>query len=161
MKGMMKYIGIVKYILLLILLAFIFFLQKGEGVSLAPMETVAGAVTKAVDMERLSLGDNRMLRRLYGIQAGDYENVVLYVSGSNMEVEEILIVKLRDLDQAETVKEAAEARVKKQLKSFEGYGPEQCSLLKSHVLDVRGNYILFLVNEKAAEAEKAFRKSLS
>ena len=160
MDGVMKYIGIVKYILLLILVVFIISLQSGGKISSASMEKVSQAVTESVDMEKLSVADNRVVKRYYGINANDYDSVSLYVSGSNMEVEEILIVKLKDVSQADTVESAVQARVDRQLESFEGYGPEQCSLLNAHVLDVQGNYILFIVHTDAAAADKAFRKSL-
>ena len=160
MDRLMKYIGVVKYILLLILLVFVISLQSGGKTSSASMEAVSEAVTGAVDMDGLSAADNRMIKRLYGINANDYDGAALYVSGSNMEVEEILIVKLKDTAQSASVESAVQARVDRQLESFEGYGPEQCSLLEAHVLDIQGNYILFIVDADAAAADQAFRKSL-
>ena len=77
-----------------------------------------------------------------------------------MKVEEVLIVKLRDVSQADGVETAVRERVDTQLQSFEGYGPEQCKLLNDHVLDTEGNYILFIVNQKAQAADQAFQKSL-
>ncbi len=160
MKGLMRYIGIVKYILIMLLTIFVMSLLSGGEISNAKMESVAKRVTKAIDTEELSEADNRMVKRLYGINANDYENVVLYVSDSNMEVEELLIVKLKDTSQSEAVEAAIDTRLNTQLESFEGYGPEQCKLLKDHVLDVRGNYILYVVDKKAKAADKAFQKSL-
>ena len=101
-----------------------------------------------------------MVKRLYGINANDYEGVTLYVSDSNMKVEELLIVKLKDVSQSEAVEAAIEGRLDKQLESFEGYGVEQSKLLKDHVLDVKGNYVLYVVDKKAKKADKAFQKSL-
>lgn len=160
MKGLMRYIGIVKYILIMLLTIFVMSLLSGGEISNAKMESVAKRVTKAINTEELSEADNRMVKRLYGINANDYENVVLYVSDSNMEVEELLIVKLKDTSQSEAVEAAIDTRLNTQLESFEGYGPEQCKLLKDHVLDVRGNYILYVVDKKAKAADKAFQKSL-
>lgn len=135
-------------------------LLGGGEISNAKMESVAKKVVKAIDTGELSEADNRMVKRLYGLNANDYENVVLYVSDSNMKVEELLIVKLTDTAQSETVETAIDTRLNKQLESFEGYGPEQCKLLKDHILDVKGNYILYVVDKKAKAADKAFQKSL-
>ena len=77
-----------------------------------------------------------------------------------MEVEEILVVKLKDFSQSESVETAIEERLRRQLESFEGYGPEQCRLLNDHVLDIRGNYILYAVDEKAETVDQAFRENL-
>lgn len=156
----LNWIFYIKYVLLVFLFIFIIRLMTGEGSSAAPIEQVDTDVTAAIDMNMLSAADHRMFKRLYGLNANDYEAVSLYVSGSNMEVEELLIVRLSDQSQAESVETAINSRLEKQLQSFEGYGPDQCKLLNDHILDVRGNYILFIVHGDAAAADKAFRKSL-
>lgn len=156
----MKYIGVIKYILILFLLAFIVSLLSSGEISDADIKDVSKQVVKAYGAKGLSAADNRMVKRLYGINANDYEGVTLYVSDSNMKVEELLIVKLKDVSQSEAVEAAIEGRLDKQLESFEGYGVEQSKLLKDHVLDVKGNYILYVVDKKAKKADKAFQKSL-
>ncbi len=160
MKSLMKYIGVVKYILILFLLVFIVSLLSSGEISDAELKDVSKQVVKAYGAKGLSRADNRMVKRLYGINANDYEGVTLYVSDSNMKVEELLIVKLKDVSQSEAVEAAIEGRLDKQLESFEGYGVEQSKLLKDHVLDVKGNYILYVVDKKAKKADKAFQKSL-
>lgn len=160
MKSLMKYIGVVKYILILFLLVFIVSLLSSGEISDADLKDVSKQVVKAYGAKGLSRADNRMVKRLYGINANDYEGVTLYVSDSNMKVEELLIVKLKDVSQSEAVEAAIEGRLDKQLESFEGYGVEQSKLLKDHVLDVKGNYILYVVDKKAKKADKAFQKSL-
>ncbi len=160
MKSLMKYIGVIKYILILFLLAFIVSLLSSGEISDADIKDVSKQVVKAYGAKGLSAADNRMVKRLYGINANDYEGVTLYVSDSNMKVEELLIVKLKDVSQSEAVEAAIEGRLDKQLESFEGYGVEQSKLLKDHVLDVKGNYILYVVDKKAKKADKAFQKSL-
>ena len=156
----MKYIGVIKYILILFLLAFIVSLLSSGEISDADIKDVSKQVVKAYGAKGLSAADNRMVKRLYGINANDYEGVTLYVSDSNMKVEELLIVKLKDVSQSEAVEAALEGRLDKQLESFEGYGVEQSKLLKDHVLDVKGNYVLYVVDKKAKKADKAFQKSL-
>ncbi|MGN0203068.1 MAG: DUF4358 domain-containing protein [Coprococcus sp.] len=156
----LNWIFYIKYVLLFFLLIFMIRLLSGSGTSSTPAAQINSDVTSAINMDMLSAADHRMFKRLYGINANDYEDVRLYVSGSNMEVEELLIVKLKDQSQAESVESAINTRLEKQLQSFEGYGPEQCKLLEDHILDVRGNYILFIVHNDAAAADKAFRKSL-
>lgn len=155
-----QWIFYVKYVLLVFLLFFIVSLLWGGKISSTDMATVDKAVVSSLNMEKLSEADHRMFKRLYGLNANDFEDVRLYVGGSNMEVEELLIVKLKDTSQSEAMQSAITARVEKQLKSFEGYGPEQCKLLKDHILDVQGNYILFIVHGDAVSADGAFKKSL-
>lgn len=160
MKGSADKIIFIKYILLAGLLVFIVSLLKNGGNSSAPMEQVTASVEKSLEMGSLSRSDNRMIKRLYGINANDYDGVALYVSDSNMKVEEILIVRLKDAGQSAEVEAAVQKRLDRQLESFEGYGPEQCKLLEDHILDIRGNYILYVVHKDAKAADRAFQHSL-
>ncbi|MCI9271132.1 MAG: DUF4358 domain-containing protein [Dorea sp.] len=160
MKNLMKGIVGVKYVLIILLFIFIAGLLSSGEISDAKLENVTEKVVKEVGTEKLSAADNRMVKRLFGINANDYDGVSLYVAGSNMEVEELLIVKLKDTVQSESVEAAIQGRLERQLESFEGYGPEQCKLLNDHVLDVKGNYILYVVDKKAKAADQAFQKSL-
>ena len=160
MEQLKKGIIAVKYILLVLLLIFIASLLSSGSISRASIEQVSENVARSLEMGSLSPADNRMVKRLYGINANDYEGVSLYVSDSNMKVEEILIVRLRDTEQSKDVEAAVQKRLDRQLESFEGYGPEQCRLLEDHILDVQGNYILYVVHKDAKAADKAFQKSL-
>lgn len=160
MEQLEKGIVLIKYFLIAGLLLFIGSLLMGGKNSKADIEQVAQNVEQSVSMESLSRADNRMVKRLFGINAGDYEGTALYVSDSNMKVEEILIVKLKEASQAEEVEKAVQSRLERQLDSFEGYDPQQCALLEAHVLDTVGNYLLYVVHDDAAAADRAFRKSL-
>ncbi|MBQ7000996.1 MAG: DUF4358 domain-containing protein, partial [Oscillospiraceae bacterium] len=54
-----------------------------------------------------------------------------------------------------------EARIDTQKTNFEGYGVEQFEMLSSNaVVEVRGNYVLFVVNDASANALKAFLGSI-
>lgn len=100
-----------------------------------------------------------MVKRFYGLNPGDYESVVLYAPADNMDVQELLVVKLKESSQRAEVEAAIQGRLDTQLKSFEGYGAEQTALLEAHVLRVKGNYVFYIVHERAAEAGAAFEKS--
>ena len=105
--------------------------------------------------------DERMLRRLYGLNPSDYEESVLYYPGSNRGGEELLLVKLNDTAQTETVEAAVEARLAAQKQSFDGYGVEQTALLNNNaVTEVRGRYVLFAVGVNAQAIRQAFLDAL-
>ena len=53
--------------------------------------------------ENLQKSDKKMLKRLYGLNSSDYEEVSLYISKSTMEVNEVLIVKVKDKNQIESI----------------------------------------------------------
>ncbi len=134
-------------------------LSQGKE-SAAPFESVAEAVSAAVDMSALQPGDNQMIRRLYGLQPADFEGAALWYPVTNMGAEEIFVVKLRDMSQQEAVRAAMEARVESQIAVFEGYGPAQVALLEQAVIDVQGNYLLLIVHPDAETARTVFRDGL-
>lgn len=134
---------------------------SGGSVSKADPQVVAAAVTGEIDMENMIPGDNRMIKRFYGIDPAAYESCILYYPTTNMMAEELLIVKLADPAQAEAVRAACEKRIDTQKNTFEGYGVEQFQMLSSHaIIEVRGNFVLFVVNNDADAALKAFLGAL-
>ena len=133
----------------------------GNTISSADPETVAEAVTQAVSMDNMTESDNQMLKRLYGLDPSAYESCLLYHPATNMMAEELLIVKLKDVSQQETVRAAVEARLQTQKTTFEGYGVEQFDLLTNYsVVEIQGNYVLFIVHADCAAGQKAFLDAL-
>ena len=129
----------------------------GNTASNADPVEVAAAVTAQIDMTNMLEGDNTMLKRFYGLDPSAYESCILYYPNTNMMAEELLIVKLSDVSQQETVRAAVEKRIATQKTTFEGYGVEQFEMLSNNaVVEVRGNYILFVVNAQSAAARDAF-----
>ena len=147
--------------MIVLLIVFVIFLQLGDKVSAAAMADVESAVTGSISMDAVEKSTARMFKNFYGLNASDYDSVVLYAPKTNMDAQELLIVKLADTSQAEAVAEAIEERRETQKNTFEGYAPEPYDMLENHsILDVRGNYILYVVHEDAAAADKAFKDSL-
>ncbi len=142
------------------LLVFIIMLQMGTPDSQSSLEEVSQAVSGSVSLEGMEESSNQMFKKFYGLNANDYEGVALYAPASNMDAEEILIVKLKDSSQAEAVTSAVNKRLETQKSSFEGYGIEQFDLLEDHILDVQGNFILYVVHPDASKADQAFKDSL-
>lgn len=162
---MKKYFGdnrftYIKIGLSILLLIFIIWDVGSDPISDASIQKVTGRVVRAAGLTDSKAAESRMIKRFYGLNPGDYEGAVLYAPKDNMDVNEIFIVKLADVSQSKAVETAIEKRLETQIKSFEGYGPQQVALLKAHVLEVRGNYIFYMVGDKADRAQKAFLDSL-
>ena len=133
----------------------------GNTVSNADAREVADAVIETIDMENMLEADNQLIKRFYGLDPSAFESCILYYPNTNMMAEELLIVKLSDMSQQDMVRAAAEARLATQKTTFEGYGVEQFDMLSNHsVLEVKGNFVLFVVNPACQEAKKAFLGAL-
>lgn len=157
---MKKYMSYIKIALTVLLVVFILVDAGKDASSNADIKEVSAQTAKAAKLTEETPAGNRLVKRFYGLNPEDYEGVVLYAPKDNMDVNEMLIVKLKDKSQSKTVEAAIQERLDTQLKSFEGYGAEQTALLKAHKLKVKGNYIFYMVGDRAAAAQKAFLKSL-
>ncbi len=155
----MDIIDIMKYGMLLIIIIYVVVLLMRTGGD-ASMEKVAGQVTGAVKTDGMREAGGQDLKRYYGLNADDYEEVLLYLPDDVMSVNEILLVRLKNESQAETVLEAAKKRLDTQIESFEGYGAEQTKLLKAAILEEKGSYVCLFVGKDADKAYGAFKKSL-
>ena len=155
MKGILY--GAVRWAAVLIAVVSLVIMFGGNTQSNADPVAVAEAVTAQIDMENMLEGDNKMIKRFYGLDPTAFEACILYYPTTNMMAEELLIVKLKDMGQQEAVRAAVEARIDTQKTTFEGYGVEQFEMLSNNaVVEVRGNYVLFVVNASSAAARKAF-----
>ena len=159
-KQSISVLTFLRIVMVAALIIFMILLQSRDKTSNASLEDVAQSVAGAIDLEGMEESTNQMFRKFYGLNAGDYEGVTLYAPASDMNAEELLVIKLQDSSQADSVTQAINSRLETQMNSFEGYGVEQYDLLENHVLDVQGNFILYIVHPDAEKADQAFRSSL-
>ena len=146
--------------MVVILLIYIGLIFQSKGDSDTPFADVQKAVVDAADDKNMTLAGTQEIKRFYGINPKDYEDITLYYTNETMGVNELLLVKTKDENEAEAVEEAAEQRKKTQLDNFEGYGAEQVKLLDASILKTTGRSVLFVISPKAETVEKAFTKSL-
>ncbi len=129
-------------------------LMSGESESDADVGAVEAAVA-SVGLGSMKKSDDLTVKKVFGINAGDYEGVVYY-KGEGMDVNELLIVKLKSVSQASDVKKAAQNRLDEQIKNFTNYGTDQIDLLNQGVVVSRGNYVFYTVSENSDKLKSAF-----
>lgn len=150
----------VKWISVILLLVFMFFQLSSMRTSSTDFDTMKEAVLASADLTPMVEADAQSLKRLYGLDGNDFEGVMLYYPTTNMGAEEILLVKLSDTAQRETVKTAMETRIANQMNSFDGYGISQYEMLEKAVVEVQGNYLLMVVAADPAPVRQAFLDAL-
>ena len=151
----------IRWIAVVAAVVYLLVMFGGSGISSASFAEVSAAVMETVDTTNMQQAENRMVKRLYGLEPGSFEGCLLYYPTTNMGAEEVLIVKLSDPAQGELVADAVQQRLQTQRNTFEGYGVEQFDLLTNHyVLQVQGNFVLFAVGEFSGDALSAFRDAL-
>lgn len=124
------------------------------------VDEIESNMSQSINLNKMEKGDSKSLKRFYKLNANDYDGVILYTPTSTMDVTEMLIVKVKDKSQIESLEDAIDSRINYQLQSFAGYGPEQCALVNNYELKTKGNYVFFAVSENAEELKQAFLDSI-
>ena len=151
---------VIRYGLLLALIVVVIISATGNRESNAPFEKVSSAVSAQVTSDGMEKAESRYLKKIYGLNAGDYEDVMIYIPANGMSAEELLLIRLSSSAQSDEVLEAIQERIDSQYNVFEGYAPEQVAILERAIVDPRGNYILYISGEDAEKADEVFRNSL-
>lgn len=153
---------IIRAVLVAALLAAViyFVFIQNSRTSTKSIDEVAGTIETQITNEKRALTSDRFFKKYFDLNPADYDGVVYYTPVTNMDAEELLIVKLKDQSQADALLEAIEERASTKEQTFEGYAPEQYELCKSYIIDRQGNFILFVVGEDAAEVDTAFQEAL-
>lgn len=155
------FLEILRWVAVAAAVVFLISVFSQNRISSATPETVIEAVTSKLDMSEMQEANNRMIKRLYGIDPESFDACVLYYPTTNMGAEELLIVKLSDISQQDAVRQAVEKRLDTQKTSFDGYGADQYDMLTNHsTIEIRGNYILFVVHPASSAAAQAFLSAL-
>lgn len=151
-----------KYFLLLLFLTMLVGCESYSEESQSPkISQIVDSIKAEIPLNFVTEANNtKALKRFFSLNASDYEEVSLFSPSSSMDVEELLIVKVKSPEQVDIVETAIENRVDKQLQSFSGYAPEQCALLEDYVFKIKGNYIFYSVGEKAEEMKQIFVNSV-
>lgn len=124
------------------------------------LEEIETSITQEIKLDKMEKGNNKSLKRFYKLNANDYEDVILYTPKSTMDVNEVLIVKVKDKSQIESLEASIDSRINYQLQSFSGYGPEQCALVNDYELKTKGDFVFFAVSENAEEIKELFLESI-
>jgi hypothetical protein len=155
----LKIIGYIKWALTLLAVVVIAAQSVSGRTSNTDIETMKKKVTEGADLSAMQEADYQMIRRLYGLDASEFDGIVLYYPVTNMGAEELLLVRLKDKSQQEQVKNAIAGRLETQKNSFAGYGADQTAMLEKSITDVRGNYAFFASAADPSAFHKAFRNA--
>ena len=97
----------------------------------------------------------------FGINPEDISEGIIKYPMINLAVDEVIVLKAVDKSKIETIKEALNNHVEKQIKNFENYVPQNSEILKNHILKTQGNYILLAVSRDAEKIETIFDNMLN
>lgn len=111
-------------------------------------------IRSSTDLTIMEKGDKSKLRKLYSISDKDIEDYMLYAPKTNMDANEIIILKAKNQQDIDNLKEKIEKRISKQEESFKNYRPEQYEILDKHILSIKGKYIIAIVSKDVDKIKK-------
>lgn len=143
---------LVKAAFILILALFLVFIYNRNSATDVAKEDITNALSKNTDVEAvMSPASDRDLMQFLGLDASKYEFTIYYRNTTALAVDELLVIKAKDVSSLAAVSDAVQKRIDSQIKAYEGYGPEQVKLLKSAVTLKKGDYYFY---STATNAEK-------
>lgn len=152
--------GIARYVVVVLIIVYIVLLMIFKSGSTKPYAEIEQTVENALNTENIQKVSAQGLKRYYGLNAADYEGVMLYTAVSSLSVEEVLLIKVKEESQVKEVRAAIEERLESRKNDFEGYAPEQAQLIEQAKVSVRGKYIFLAVSADAEKYSGAFAGSL-
>ncbi|KAJ51073.1 hypothetical protein BD780_000193 [Clostridium tetanomorphum] len=123
------------------------------------IKEISTKIEQAIDTSGMKIADANKLEKLYKINSDEVEEFVLYAPASNIKANEIVLIKVKDANKVNEIKEKVSKRVENQSTSFKDYLPNEYALIEKHVLKVNGNYILLAISKDTEKIEKIFDES--
>ncbi len=146
------------YILIATVLITFIALYQVLKVKDAEMDSLRKNLSQVIDDEQMDIGDSSKLRKLYYISKNEVEDFILYAPKSNMDANEVLVLKGKSEEVIQQLKVKVEGRIKKQSDSFNSYRPEEYDIISNRVLDIKGKYLILIISKDSATIEATINK---
>lgn len=151
---------VIEIICVVFLVCFIAVISREDSYSDKTPKEIFNAVKVEMSMDDLSKVDKNKIKKDFGIDFQGIDSFLYYASDSIMNVNEIMIIKLKEGYKADGTLEKIEKRVNDKQVLFDGYAPQQSALLKNYVLTYKNGIIFYAVGDGASEALKEFKSTI-
>ena len=151
-------IEVLLVVLLAVVMTVLLWRTRTKDVALAEL---GARLEEKFSLEGMEKAGSMRIKRNYGLNAADYEEVLCYTPDNTMSVAELLIVKTADESRNQEVLDAVEARIAAQKNNFLNYGTDQTFLLEHAQVFSLGNYVVFVCGTDAEAMASVIRKEIS
>ena len=97
--------------------------------------------------------DSEMIMKDYNFTADEVEEFVSY-QGSGATSEEIVILKVKDKSNLNSIKDKINARIEERKEAFQSYLPKEVGKIDNNILRVEGNYVIFCVSNDSSKVNQ-------
>lgn len=115
-------------------------------------EELSGEI-EAATME----ADETILKDIYHLDLDKVEEAKAYMAMMNVHADDLVLVKAKSEEDAKAVEESLKQRNADSVETWKQYLPEQYELVQNYKLERKGNYVFYVVSEKADDLAKKFQ----
>ena len=150
-----KIVVIIIVIIIIIMAIIIGIMQKNNNKTIEiNVEDLATKMQQSGAFEdELVKIDSEMIMNDYNFTANEVEEFVSY-QGSGATSEEIVILKVKDKSNLNSIKDKINARIEERKEAFQSYLPKEVGKIDSSILRVEGNYIIFCVSNDSSKVNQ-------
>lgn len=149
----------IQYSILIIFVIAVFVgLFKVLQVKDVSIEEIKQEIVQATDVSVMEADDGTRLKKLYGINKRDVEDFILYAPKSNMEANEILILKVKAKEDFKELQSKVNERVKKQSDSFKNYEQTQYEIISNYALEQKEEYLILIISNDSEAIKNSIDK---
>jgi predicted nucleotidyltransferase len=121
-----------------------------------PVKEMVDKMITEIEQPSLMELDAEMVKQQYQLDTTLLEDYAVRAPMMNVKTNEIAVFKVKDAKDIPAVETAIKDRATAVQKQFETYLPDQYENAKNYKMVTRGNYVFFVISEKADELVKAF-----
>lgn len=124
--------------------------------SKVPPKAMADQMLQQIEQPKLMELESDLVQKLYHLDPALLEDYSIRTPLMNVKTNEIAIVKVKDAKDVAKVETAIKQRAADVQKQFETYLPDQYEIAQNYKLVTKGNYVFFVISDKADDFVKAF-----
>ena len=124
------------------------------------IEEISAPVSTLLEDGEMIKKTNADAIKAFSFDISKTDGVVYYENPNIMNVSEVLIIKLKNADDAQEFKTAIKKRVENRKNLYKSYAPDQYSLLEKSIIESSGNTIFYCTAKNADELYDAFKDAL-
>ncbi len=124
------------------------------------IEEISSPVISTLQKGEMSKKTNADAIREFGIDISKTDGIVYYENENIMNVSEMLIVKLKNENDAREFESAIKKRVKNQKNLYKNYAPEAYALLNDCIIKTSSNTVFYCTSKNADELYETFKEAM-
>ncbi len=153
MKKKIAIIVIIVAIIAIVVLAIMLVKNNNKTIQINIEDLASKILQSGAFADELIKVDSEMIMSDYNFTADEVEEFVSY-QGSGATSEEIVILKVKDKSNLNSIKDKINARIEERKEAFQSYLPKEVGKIDSSILRVEGNYIIFCVSNDSSKVNQ-------